>query len=170
MCSTPHQACTWKRIKCSAQGFSNTSRAGLPLAPPAVKTPLHLASCSKDSQHRPATGDEQLPYQAASAEVSTTIRQPPCATDSYCSTRAAPTRVRDDLAQEAEVRLVRDEAQHDEVGIQAVQAVPLVGLPGAHGVALRPAYVLHDLMLALARHVVACVEALLMWCMYMRRV
>lgn len=54
------------------------------------------------------------------------------------------------------MRLVRDEAEHDEVGVQAVHAVPLVGLPGVCCVALGPAYVLHDLVLALARHVVPC--------------
>jgi hypothetical protein len=54
------------------------------------------------------------------------------------------------------VRLVRDEAEHDEVGIQAVQAVPLIGLPWVCGVALRPTNVLHDFVLTLARHIVAC--------------
>jgi hypothetical protein len=59
------------------------------------------------------------------------------------------------LAQQAEVRLVRDQRQHDQVRVKAVQAVPLVGLVG--GLALLPADVLHDLVLALARHVVAWV-------------
>ena len=50
--------------------------------------------------------------------------------------------------------LVRHEGQHDEVGVQAVQTVALVGGPGPLGVAPRPAYVLHDLVLPLPRHVV----------------
>lgn len=39
----------------------------------------------------------------------------------------------DHLAQQAEVRLVRHERQHDQVGVQAVQAVPLIGLVAARG-------------------------------------
>ena len=34
----------------------------------------------------------------------------------------------DDLAQEAEVGLVRDQGEHDQVGVEAVHAVALVGL------------------------------------------
>ena len=46
---------------------------------------------------------------------------------------------------------MRGEGQHDQVGVQAVQAVPQVGFP-SRAPPLLPD-VLHDLVLALPRHV-----------------
>ena len=66
----------------------------------------------------------------------------------------AAAAVADDFAQQAEVRLVGDEGQHDEVRVQPVQAVPLVRL--VIRPLLCPADMLHDLVLALARNVVPC--------------
>ena len=59
----------------------------------------------------------------------------------------------DHLAEETEMRLVGDEREHDQVGVEAVQAVCLVGVPT--GFAARPSDVLHDLVLALAANLVA---------------
>ena len=59
----------------------------------------------------------------------------------------------DNLAEQAKVRLVGDEREHDEVGVEAVEAVGLVRVPP--GFAARPADVLHDLVLALAPDLVA---------------
>ena len=59
----------------------------------------------------------------------------------------------DHLAEQAKVWLVRDQGQHDQVGIQAVQAVPQVGLVVRR--LLAPANVLHDLVLSLPGDVVA---------------
>lgn len=57
------------------------------------------------------------------------------------------------LAQQAEVRLVRHQRQHDQVRVQAVHAVALVRLvPRA---ALRQPDVLHDLVFALPGHIMA---------------
>ena len=55
------------------------------------------------------------------------------------------------LAQDDKVRLVGGESQHDEVGIQAVQAVPCGGRPAGPPPLL--AHIAHDLVLALARGV-----------------
>ena len=44
--------------------------------------------------------------------------------------------------------------EHDQVSIQAVQAVPHVG--SIVGAPLLPAYVLHDLVLTLTRHIMPC--------------
>ena len=60
-----------------------------------------------------------------------------------------PRAVRHLLPQQEEVGLVGDQGEHDEVGVQPVQAVPLVGL--VLGVLFGPPEVLHDLMLALPR-------------------
>lgn len=58
-----------------------------------------------------------------------------------------------DFAQQAEVGLVGDQRQHDQVSVQAVHAVAQVGLvPRA---ALGQTHVLHDLVLSLTGHVVA---------------
>ena len=59
----------------------------------------------------------------------------------------------DNLAQEAKVRLVRDQREHDEIGVEAVEAVRLVRVPS--GLAPRPPDVFHDLVLALAADLVA---------------
>ena len=52
------------------------------------------------------------------------------------------------------MRLVRDERQHDEIGIVAVEAVPQVG--GVPRPALLPPDVIHDLVLPFARHIMPC--------------
>ena len=60
----------------------------------------------------------------------------------------------DNLAQQAKMGLMRDERQHDQVRIQAVEAVSLIWL--IIWLPLRPADVLHDLVLTLAWYVMAC--------------
>jgi hypothetical protein len=55
------------------------------------------------------------------------------------------------------VRLVRDEREHDEVRVQAVHAVALPRRVARR--ALGQPDELHDLVLALARHIVACPHA-----------
>lgn len=57
------------------------------------------------------------------------------------------------LAQDAKVRLVEGEGQEDQVRVEAVQAVPRVGV--VLGLALEAAHKLHDLVLALAGRLVA---------------
>eukprot|EP00047_Mylnosiga_fluctuans_P011955 m.23935 g.23935 ORF g.23935 m.23935 type:complete len:497 (-) comp3950_c0_seq2:77-1567(-) len=57
------------------------------------------------------------------------------------------------LAQQAEVRLVRRQAQHNQVGIEAVEAVAREGV--VVGPLLLRADEVHDLVLALAGHLVA---------------
>ena len=49
------------------------------------------------------------------------------------------------LSEQAEVRLMRGQGQHDEISIQAVQAMPCVGIP-ARPAPLLPDHV-HDLVL-----------------------
>ena len=58
------------------------------------------------------------------------------------------------LSQQAKVWLVCDQRQHDQIRVQAVQAVALVG--GVARLALLPPDVLHDLVLTLTRHIMAC--------------
>ena len=55
--------------------------------------------------------------------------------------------------------LVRHQSQHDEVGIQAIHAVPQVGLVVVPQ--LGQPYVLHDLVLSLPWHIVTCTGMLL---------
>ncbi len=56
-----------------------------------------------------------------------------------------------DLSQDDKARLVGGQPQHDEVGIQAVQAVPDVGVPAGPATLLSD--VGHDLVLALPGHI-----------------
>ncbi|KAI3480716.1 hypothetical protein L1887_57195 [Cichorium endivia] len=57
------------------------------------------------------------------------------------------------FTEEAEVGVVAEEAEHDEVGVEAVEAVADVGVVA--GLCLAETDVLHDLVLALTGHVVA---------------
>ena len=56
------------------------------------------------------------------------------------------------LPQEGKVRVVRGHAQHHEVGVEAVEAVADVGIVSRAG--LLVTYVVHDLVLSLARRLV----------------
>ena len=58
---------------------------------------------------------------------------------------------RTDLSEDDKARLMRGQAQHDEVGIEAIEAVARVGIP-AGAAALLPD-VRHDLVLALPGHI-----------------
>ena len=57
------------------------------------------------------------------------------------------------FAQQRKVRVVRDEREHDEVGVEAVEAVPQVRV--VVRLHLHAPNVVHDLVLALAGHLVA---------------
>lgn len=54
------------------------------------------------------------------------------------------------------MRLMGDKGQHDEVGIQAVQAMALVGLPQVVSITTGHTNVFHDLVLAFTSHIVPC--------------
>ena len=57
----------------------------------------------------------------------------------------------DELAQDGEVRLVRREPEHDEIGVGAAQDVMRVGI--VIGLGALPPDEVHDLVLALARNI-----------------
>lgn len=70
------------------------------------------------------------------------------------------------LAQDDEAGLMGGQGQHDEVGVQAVEAVAQVGLPGGTPPLLPD--VLHDLVLPLPGHV--CIRQHHLWGVSMRAV
>ena len=70
---------------------------------------------------------------------------------SRCSILTVTRKSQPHLAQDDKARLVRGQSEHDEVRIQAVQAVPQRRVPARPPALL--ADVGHDLVLALARHI-----------------